>query len=460
MTFTRRALLGATALALQPAPIFGTKAAAQAGPAIASGGAAADVPPILLAHGNGDHAALWMTLLWRLESNGIPRDRLLAINFTDPLARTKDNEPQPNRSSTEDQRRELAGAIAELRRRTGAARVAVVANSRGGYPVRNHLQACGCADISHAVLCGVPNHGVYDWEDNPEGEFNGRGPFLRRLNGQEGEVSPGTAFLTLRSDGNDKYGQPDGRFVGKPGTATGVTTEGPALRGATNIVFPGLDHREVAFHPRAFREIYRFITGREPDRIGILAEPRVRLGGLVTGLAGGVPTNRPVAGANVELYRVIPETGERLGDRLYTATTGADGRWGPAEIDPSWFTEIVLAVPGSPVTHFYRSPFPRSSEVVHLRPARALGPTKAGAGAVVMMTRPRGYFGLPRDVVLLDGKEPTDVARGVPGDSTTTVRLPASEIGRPVPGLFNEERIVARAWPATENRITVAELTF
>jgi hypothetical protein len=27
-------------------------------------------------------------------------------------------------------------------------------------------------------------------------------------------------------------------------------------------------------------------------------------------------------------------------------------------------------------------------------------------------------------------------------------------------GLFNEERIVARAWPLAENRITVAELTY
>jgi hypothetical protein len=76
------------------------------------------------------------------------------------------------------------------------------------------------------------------------------------------------------------------------------------------------------------------------------------------------------------------------------------------------------------------------------------------------MTRPRGYFGLPRDVVLLDGKEPKDVAPGVPTDSTTTVRLPPGEVGRAVVALFNEERIVARAWPAAENRIAVAELTF
>ena len=76
-----------------------------------------------------------------------------------------------------------------------------------------------------------------------------------------------------------------------------------------------------------------------------------------------------------------------------------------------------------------------------------------------MMSRPRGYFGLPRDVVLLDGKEPTDVKAGVPTDSVTAVRLSSAEAGRPVAALFNQERIVARAWPASENRIAVAELT-
>jgi hypothetical protein len=76
------------------------------------------------------------------------------------------------------------------------------------------------------------------------------------------------------------------------------------------------------------------------------------------------------------------------------------------------------------------------------------------------MSRPRGYFGLPRDVVLFDGKEPSDVKPGVPTDSVSTLRLPAAEAGRPVVALFNGERIVARAWPAAENRIAIAELTY
>jgi pimeloyl-ACP methyl ester carboxylesterase len=283
MIMSRRHLLASAALAPFGGGLLSSASSQAQSPAAGS------LPPIVFVHGNGDHAALWLTTLWRFESNGVPSDRLLAVNFTDPLARSDDAVPQANRSSTEDQRRELAEAVADLSRRTGAARAALVANSRGGYAIRNLLQNGGSEGVSHAVLCGVPNHGVYDWDEGVGGEFNGRGPFLRRLNAGETEVTPGTAYLTIRSDGNDKYAQPDGRFVGKPGVPTGVTAEGPALRGATNTVLPGLDHREVAFHTRAFREMYRFIAGAEPARIAIA--PRGSCASSTTRASGAAPTS-------------------------------------------------------------------------------------------------------------------------------------------------------------------------
>lgn len=457
MKISRRTILrGAGALPLAVGN-FGFAALAQT---TAAAPGATEIPPVLFVHGNGDHAALWMTALWRMESNGVPRDRMSAINFTDPLARADDTKAEPNKSSTEDQRRELGEAVQELKRRTGAPRVALVGNSRGGYSIRGLIKNGGSADISHAVLCGVPNHGVYAWDAGLNNEFNGRGPFLRGLNEGDHEVTAGTAFLTLRSEGMDKYAQEDGRFVGKPGTPTGVTAEGPALKGATNLVLGAVDHRETAFSPRAFREIYKFIAGREPDRIAIAPETEVRLSGLVTGTPGGIQTNRPVAGASVEIYRVSADGGERIGGTIHTSQTGTDGRWGPAKVDPAWYLEMVLTSAGSTTTHFYRSPFPRSSDIVHLRAARPLGPADAGAGSVVLMSRPRGYFGLPRDIVVFDGKEPSDVKPGVPSDSISTLRLSAAEAGRSVAAPFNEERIVARAWPASENRIAMAEFTY
>jgi len=331
MRLSRRALLqGAGALPLA-AGGFGFSAFAQAPSAAPTTG---EIPPILFAHGNGDHAALWIATLWRMESNGIARERMSAINFTDPFSRADDTKPEPNKSSTEDQRRELVDAIKELKRRTGASRVALVGNSRGGYSIRNHIKNGGAGDVSHAVLCGTPNHGVFDSDESLATSSTAAGRSCA-FNEGESEVTPGVSFLALRSDGLDKYAQADGRFIGKPGTPTGITAEGPALKGATNIVIGAVDHREPAYHPRAFREIYKFIAGREPDRVAIVPEAEVRLGGLVTGTPGGVQTNRPVTGASVEIYRVSPDTGERIGGAIHTSQTGADGRWGPAQVDPA-----------------------------------------------------------------------------------------------------------------------------
>jgi lipase/lipase (class 2) len=457
MPHTRRSLLLA-------APALAAAASARAQPA----GAAADAaspPPILFLHGNGDHAALWLTTLWRFESNGWPRDRLWAVSFPDPLARDDDAVPQANRSGSAEQTARLAAFVRAFRDRTGAARVALVANSRGGYPARDFVvHGGGAAEVSHAVLCGTPNRGVFDWPERRGSEFNAGGELLRRLNGGEADVAPGTAFLTLRSDAGDLYAQPRAVWnAAAPDRPTGTDPDGPALRGATNLVLPGLDHREVAYGPRAFAEVFAFVAGRAPDRIAVAPEARPVLDGLVTGTPGGAPTNRLVGGATVEVFRVDPETGGRLGEGpLHRRTTGADGRWGPVAVAPDWALEFVLAAPGHPaVTHIYRSPFPRSSDVVHLRPARPPSdPERAAGGGVLLFARPRGYFGVPRDAVLLDGRTPPELPRGVPRAAAATLRLPAAELGRPVACLFNEERIVARAWPAAEGRIAVAELTW
>src|SRR5580704_12526861 len=88
----RTALKGAATLPLAAAN-FDLAALAQPAPAAPG---ASEIPPILFAHGNGEQAPLWMTTMWRMESNGVARERMFAINFTDPLARTDDTKPEPN----------------------------------------------------------------------------------------------------------------------------------------------------------------------------------------------------------------------------------------------------------------------------------------------------------------------------------------------------------------------------
>jgi pimeloyl-ACP methyl ester carboxylesterase len=99
----------------------------------------------------------------RFESNGWPRERLFAPDLPYPLAREDDRVEQPGRTSTAQHMEFLRAEVEKVLQATGAPQVVLVANSRGGYAVRNYIQnGGGAARVSHAILGGVPNHGLWE----------------------------------------------------------------------------------------------------------------------------------------------------------------------------------------------------------------------------------------------------------------------------------------------------------
>jgi len=459
----RRALLGGAAALLpalapvlaraqQPAPPRPAPAGPRRPPPAEPG-----LPPVIFVHGNGDSSALWINNLWRFEANGYRRNQLFAIDFTYPSARRDDAKPQPFRSSTEDQMKELAAFVTQVQKATRRRRVALVASSRGGNAVRNYLKNGGGAEfISHAVLCGTPNKGIVISDTLLVGsEFNGSAPFLKGLNAGADDLIAGVEMMAIRSDKLDKYAQPDGRFVGAPGKPTGVGFDATELRGAKNVILDGLDHREVAFHKLAFAAMYEHIAGKPPASMFIAQEPLPVLNGKVTGIADGLYTNIAVAGAEVEIFEVDAKTGERKSAlAVHRKTTGDDGLWGPYIARSDMNYEFVLKMSAQPVTHTYRSPFLRSSDVVHLRPAQ-FAKGDEGAGAIVAMSRPRGYFGVGRDKFSLDGKVPPGINDGVPGASVGKLTFDTQP--RTVMAVLNNETIPTRTWPAKDNHLVIAE---
>ena len=458
--WTRRAWLGAAAALL---------VACAQGPTAPPPPAAEALPPIVFVHGNGDTAALWSTTVWRFESHGWPPERLHAIDMPYPLARDADDVAQPGRTSAAEHMQFLADEVDKVLQATGARQVVLIGNSRGGNAIRNYIaNGGGAAKVSHAVLGGTPNHGV--WADatfRPASEFNGAATLLTALNNQGGpgiEITPGVRWMTVRSDANDKFAQPDGVWKGAKGRPTNVTAAGPELKGALNVVFNGIDHRETSYGPLAFAAAYRFVTGRDPGSTAIVPEATVVLDGKVSGQGldndpakGSFATNLPLAGATVEVYVTHPATGERQGPARWRKTVGADGRWGPFVADGKQAYEFVITAPAYAVTHIYRSPFPRSSAYVHLRADRLADADKS-AGAVVTLARPRGYFGVPRDHITFDGHSPpAGIPSGVAGVASARIKLPA-EAARAVVGEFNGERITGRTWPATDNHLVLLEL--
>ena len=430
-------------------------------------------PPIVFVHGNGDTAALWQTSIWRFESNGWPRERLHAIDLPYPLARDDDGKGQPGRTSTAEHLAYLSAEVEKVLKATGARQVVLVGNSRGGYAIRNYIQnGGGDQRVSHAVLGGVPNHGVQAIKGFREfNEFAGTGPFLMALNAPKNaagdEVTGPVKWLTLRSDNNDKFAQPDGLWIGAKGTPTNVTFEGPALKGAINLVLPRVDHRETSFSPAAFEASYRFITGRSPQTVAIQPETPVVLNGKLVGLgltptdpaSGNYANNLPLPGAQLMVYATDPTTGARIGNAVHSKTVAADGLWGPFTAQAGVAYEFAVSAPGYATTHIYRSPFPRSSSIVNLRADRLADVDKTAKSSVTL-TRPRGYFDAMRDKMLFDGKT---VLPGVPpagaGVSSSKINLTQDGL-RPISAEFNGEKITGQTWPAASNHVVVLELTY
>ena len=370
----------------------------------------------------------------------------------------------------------LKAEVDKVLQRTGAKQVVLMANSRGGNAVRNYIQnGGGAASVSHAILGGTPNHGVWAIPGFREGnEFSGTGPFLKSLNAPKNaagdEVAGPVKWMTVRSDNNDKFAQPDGLWIGQKGTPTFVTFAGPELKGATNIVIPRIDHRETSFSPAAFEAAYRFITDTAPRAGAIEPESRITLSGQITGLglksddpaSGNFVNNLPLAGALLEVYPTDPNTGQRLSLPGYRKTVGPSGLWGPFNAQSGTPYEFVITAPGYAITHIYRSPFVRSSALVHLRAERLSDADKDAAGAsgsIFTLSRPRGYFDLQRDSISLNGNtKPNGVPASGAGVSTSKLVLKNTDV-RAIEGRFNGEKITGYAWSVAENRLVTLEIS-
>jgi pimeloyl-ACP methyl ester carboxylesterase len=436
-------------------------------------------PPIIFVHGNGDTAALWQTTLWRFESNGWPRDRLHAIEVPYPLARDDNSKPQPGRTSTAEHMAYLKAEIENVLKTTGASKVILIGNSRGGNAIRNYIQTESkhgndAIKVSHAILGGTPNHGIWAIKGFREGnEFSGTGPFLTVLNASKNaagdEVTGPAKWMTIRSDNNDKYARPDGVWIGQKGRPTNITYAGPELKGATNVVIPRIDHRETSFSAPAFEATWRFITGKVPKTLDIQPESQIDLSGRVTGLgvkpddpkSGNFANNLPLTGARLEIYATDATQGEkagtRLGDAVYSKTIGEDGKWGPFRAQAGVPYEFVISAPGYATTHIYRSPVPRSSDIVNLRAERIADADK-DAKAIIIMARPRGYFDVGRDRMSFDGKMPPGLPATGAGISTSKIVM-KDDTNRAIATEFNGERVTGRTWGAGHGHVVYLEVT-
>lgn len=411
--------------------------------------------PIVFVHGNGDDASKWIGIIWLFESNGYPTDKLFSVRFSHPSARTNDTVEEVNRSSTTDATAELSAFVTRVLIETHSSKVALIGSSRGGMTIRNYLRHGGSNNVAYAITCGTPNHGVIALDANLDSEFNGKGHYLQSLNhayGDGSEVPPGVKMMTLRSDKLDKYAQPNGIAFGKTQTATGITYEGPALAGATNIVLPNLDHRELAFYPSAFAAMYKFITGAAPTTTLVTPVSSPTLSGLITGFENGAFTNLPLSGVHLRIY---PVNSTESTMPAYEVVTRSDGRWGPFQASSTQEYDFDFEFQGRHI-RLYKAPIPRSTTLLNLRflpvptEPRAIGqatlsvPTQSSQ---LLIARPQGYFSRERDPVLIDNKIAADEPTGLPLNDSFLAELPTST-AQITSVVLRKETIAAR--PSTD----------
>ena len=219
---------------------------------------------------------------------------------------------------------------------------------------------------------------------------------MQRLNAPKNaagdEVTPGVKWLTLRSDNNDKYAQPDGVWIGAKGTPTNIGFDGPALQGRDqrgaaarrpprDVVLAGglrcdlaLPDRRGAAHAAA--------GGRIDDRaVGQGHRPRARSARSGQRRLRQQPAARRRAGSRSS--RSMPRPARAAAPPPGSRRSAPDGRWGPFNAQPATAYEFELSAPGYATTHIYRSPFPRSSDsrAAAARTHRRGRPRRPGAGA-------------------------------------------------------------------------------
>ena len=274
-----------------------------------------DVDPVIFVHGGSGSAQQFESNAQRFTSNGYPHNRLYAYEYD-----TSTSGDESIAAAVAG----LDGFLADVKDETGASQVDVLAHSRG-------------TTVMHAFL-GTP----------------ARAANVRRYVNFDGRTS-------------------DSEPGGVPTLA--VWGEGDQTReigGATNVYFPNKAHTEVTTSAEAFGEVYEFLNGEEPKTTQVVPERPGRV--TVAGRAAVFPQNIGNEGAREEIWRVDPATGARAEDSpRHAVTVGADGRFGPFNVNGERRYEFAVST-GEGTVHYYYEPFTRDDHFVRLLTAPGLAP--------------------------------------------------------------------------------------
>ncbi|GAB3110769.1 hypothetical protein GCM10027160_11250 [Streptomyces calidiresistens] len=210
----------------------GTDTAAAAGTRGHPGGR--DLPPVVFVHGFTGDPSNWTAAMDSFEAAGWDRDRLFALRYDWSAS---------NRESA----RDLADLVTEVRRTTGARRVAVVNHSMGGLVTQWYVKKLGGhRHVGHVASLAGAHHGTTRAVDCL--------PLTPCA-----EMIPGSAFLRALARGDETPGATRYGTWYSPCDGVIVPHESTRLRGAVNRELPCVDHIAFLTDPEVMAEIQRFV---------------------------------------------------------------------------------------------------------------------------------------------------------------------------------------------------------
>ena len=226
----------------------------------------------------------------------------------------------------------------------------------------------------------------------------------------------------------------------------------------TQETHPGQAHVEVATSKESFAAQYEFLVGEAPEVVDIVPQ---REPVVLSGRAVNFPANTGREGATLDVWEVDPDTGARTGDEAHASfDIGADGEFGPLEVEHGGHYEYVLSAADSPVQHhLYLQPYARSSHLVRLLSSPPDGATRTNTNvgddhASVIAIRMREWYAADLPDVEGDQRDVVEITTSGPGADQPPVDVIADFVGNGAIGLhFHDDA-------ATPGETTLAALPY
>jgi len=303
-------------------------------PAAQAGLEAEPPTPVIFVHGNSGSAQQFETNAMRLSSNGFPQNRIFVYEYGTGVA------------SNDAAIAGLDSFIANVKARTGSDQVDVLAHSRG-------------TTVMHSFL------------STPERAAQVRS--YVNFDGRTSDSPPGgVRTLAIWGEGDQTR----------------------AIGGAENVYFANKAHTEVTTSAEAFSEVYEFLIGDEPETTRVVPEKPDKV--TVRGRALIFPDNVGVAGANLRVFEVEADTGQRVGNEpVFEQSIGDDGGFGPIKVNGKAHYEFEISRAGESTIHNYPEPFERDDRFYRVLTAPLLNPfiERSPNHVAVAVTRMREFWG-------------------------------------------------------------------